>query len=653
MPLKNITLLIIVGCVAFFLFSCNLEDQIVNNQPADTGQTTGDDANRPSTPDGSSPDGGSPNTGSPDTDLSPSDTGCVPGTCASLEAQCGVIADGCAGTIDCGECDNGICGRDNQCTCSPETVAAFCDRLGAECGPLTALDNCGSERTVMCGACEGVNVCEQNSCGCTPQTCAANICGQVADGCGNIINCGSCTQDGEVCGGGGANRCGEGECAPETCESLDARCGLIGDGCGEVLECGACQGTGETCTGQNACLCTPETRDQFCERLGARCGTATGNDNCGAERTENCGTCTAPDTCDANNRCACQGESHTALCDAHPNILCGSAEVQNQCGQTVEINCGDCSGQFDACNDNQCQCQGESNAALCASRDYNCGPANITDRCGVNRSVACGTCGSGDTCTNNQCSCVGEAAEELCAANLRDCGPLQVTDSCGATREIDCGTCSPGTCLDGQCCQPKTCAEAGATCGTINDGCGRALSCGSCSYIGWVSSSGPYACCSGSNLCTCQNMEELTNSCTDNQCVQSVLDTDVFVTNCGSCSDGDNCTTNTCIADQCITSPNCSGTTTSCGCTSCTNCASRDGWYPVGSSYPCCRHFGSSFGSCQCQNEEFRAYSCAGTRCTYSVVNSRVQESDLCLICNNGCNLETGSCCTEQELCLM
>jgi len=55
--------------------------------------------------------------------------------------------------------------------CDPETDSAFCSRLGANCGTLTAADTCGASRTVnSCGTCV------------PPQSCGgggtANVCGE-------------------------------------------------------------------------------------------------------------------------------------------------------------------------------------------------------------------------------------------------------------------------------------------------------------------------------------------------------------------------------------------------------------------------------------------------------------------------------------------
>jgi hypothetical protein len=80
---------------------------------------------------------------------------------------------------------------------------------------------------------------------CAAKTCAsvgAN-CGPLADGCGGILQCGSCGAP-QSCGGGGkANVCGGGggPCVPKSCADVGADCGPIGDGCGGIVaSCGTC-----------------------------------------------------------------------------------------------------------------------------------------------------------------------------------------------------------------------------------------------------------------------------------------------------------------------------------------------------------------------------------------------------------------------------
>ena len=137
---------------------------------------------------------------------------------------------------------------------------------------------------------------------CTPLTCMQqNIsCGPAGDGCGNLLDCGTCP-NGQTCGGGGMNgQCGypdAGQCTPETCQQQKINCGPAGDGCGGLLDCGTCP-NGQTCGGggQNgqcgspdAGSCKPET----CAQLGINCGPA--GDGCGG--LLDCGTCSYPQTC--------------------------------------------------------------------------------------------------------------------------------------------------------------------------------------------------------------------------------------------------------------------------------------------------------------------------------------------------------------------
>ncbi|HEY3358972.1 MAG TPA: glycoside hydrolase family 18 protein [Polyangia bacterium] len=86
---------------------------------------------------------------------------------------------------------------------------------------------------------------------CTPTTCAAQgkNCGTIADGCGGTLPCGTCTLANQTCGGGGtANVCG---CTPTTCAAQGKNCGTIADGCGGTLPCGSCA-AGQSCTA-NVC----------------------------------------------------------------------------------------------------------------------------------------------------------------------------------------------------------------------------------------------------------------------------------------------------------------------------------------------------------------------------------------------------------------
>ncbi|MHB8878266.1 MAG: hypothetical protein ACYC8T_31610, partial [Myxococcaceae bacterium] len=172
---------------------------------------------------------------------------CQPKSCIELGKNCGSVADGCGGTLACGNCDVasescGGSGVPNVCgpgACAPKT----CIQLGKNCGAVS--DGCSSQ--LDCGLCQSPATCGgggvENVCGqgCVPTTCSGlgKNCGQVPDGCGQVLSCGSCAAP-QSCGGSGTpNVCGQG-CVPKTCAGLGKNCGIVADGCGSNLSCGSC-----------------------------------------------------------------------------------------------------------------------------------------------------------------------------------------------------------------------------------------------------------------------------------------------------------------------------------------------------------------------------------------------------------------------------
>jgi hypothetical protein len=192
---------------------------------------------------------------------------CTPVTCQSQQITCGPASDGCGGLIQsCGMCTLpqtcGGGGIPGQCgappgggSCTPQT----CQDQGINCGP--AGDGCGG-LIQSCGMCTPPQTCGgggvPGQCGapdggsCTPQTCADQkiTCGPAGDGCGNLLQCGTCTLP-QTCGGGGTQgQCGApdaGSCNPQPCPT-GVQCGTVSDGCGNKLQCGTCAPP-ETCGG--------------------------------------------------------------------------------------------------------------------------------------------------------------------------------------------------------------------------------------------------------------------------------------------------------------------------------------------------------------------------------------------------------------------
>jgi sulfatase modifying factor 1 len=86
-------------------------------------------------------------------------------------------------------------------TCTAESDAAFCTRLGATCGSKSGTDNCGQARTVAnCGTCATGNACG-----------AANTC-VCAGGASEPSCCGGTLPSGETCQACGLNTCSAASC---------------------------------------------------------------------------------------------------------------------------------------------------------------------------------------------------------------------------------------------------------------------------------------------------------------------------------------------------------------------------------------------------------------------------------------------------------
>src|SRR5580658_3858027 len=232
--------------------------------------------------------------------------------------------------------------------------------------------------------------------GCAPRSCQASgyTCGQNADGCGNLVDCGACAGD-EYCGGGGFSRCGTGDggapgdagaCVPKTCVELGLTCGSNADGCGGVLDCGTCTAPavcggggfsvcGGPAGGEGGTLaaCVPAT----CSSLGVGCGTA--GDGCGG--TLACGTCAAP-----------------AFCGGGGFSVCGGSSAP---------------GATPVCA-----------PATCQSLGFNCGPAG--DGCG--NLLQCGACGGADVCGGGTPGVCGHTCTGLCTQQVACAGtPTTIT----------------------------------------------------------------------------------------------------------------------------------------------------------------------------------------------------------------------------------
>ena len=290
--------------------------------------------------------------------------GCRPRTCVELGYDCGLNADGCGGTIDCGTC----------------LAPAFCGGAGfSKCGDPIADSSCSPPP-------------------CTPLTCqaAGANCGAASDGCGGVLDCGSCTAP-DFCGGGGINVCGHptaldggvGPCVPQTCTDQNIQCGPAGDGCDSFISCGSCPTT-QSCGGggvPSQCGSGTTCVAATCAQLGYECGSA--GDGCGG--LLDCGGCGTTSRCIGGKcRGPALGPDGGATCVprtcAQSPPSCGP--VGDGCGGMVaKCSVGDLPGPC-GCGPTSPVVTRSCSPLTCGDQGIECGPAG--DGCGNVR--YCGTC---------------------------------------------------------------------------------------------------------------------------------------------------------------------------------------------------------------------------------------------------------------------
>jgi hypothetical protein len=182
------------------------------------------------------------------------------GGCATASMSCTVAR----GTLDAGSlaADAGAPVPDTGAPPQDASVVT-CPTGQSMCGGVCVDESSNPANCGMCGmVCAATETCQQGTCvaaaqdasasPCVPYTCPqlGYNCGAAADGCGGLLECGTCSFP-EFCGGGGFDLCGGdstdgGSCTPVGCGTQS--CGQAGDGCGNLINCGSCS-AGTTCGG--------------------------------------------------------------------------------------------------------------------------------------------------------------------------------------------------------------------------------------------------------------------------------------------------------------------------------------------------------------------------------------------------------------------
>src|ERR1039457_2541036 len=454
---------------------------------------------------------------------------------------CGDVGDSCGGTLHCGnDCDagqvcdttTGLCKGDTTCvpnTCTNDTLYNYCGDVGDGCGGTL---HCGNDCDVGQDCDTTKRLCKGNA-NCIPVACdngtPFKYCGDAGDGCGGALHCGNDCGAGQVCGADGVCK-GDASCVSKTCDNGTpfAYCGQIGDGCGGRLLCCSNCGAGKGCGVDGLCkggaTCVPKTCDNgtefnYCGTIGDGCGGAL---HCSTD-------CGAGKTCDTENT-VCKGNASCV-----PRTTCVNGSDYNYCGKIGDgcggsLLCGTTCAAGQVCDTTRGLCHGDSSCTALAScsngTGYNyCG--KVGDGCGG--SLNCTTnCGTGKACdaTTGLCkgdsscvkatTCTNGTAYNFCGTVGDGCGgSLNCGTSCGAGKTCDT---VKGLCKGDSSCTPLTACTNGTAynyCGTVGDGCGGSLACSSVCSVGQTCDTTTGLCKGGS---TCTPMTACTNGTAYNYC---------------------------------------------------------------------------------------------------------------------------------------
>jgi hypothetical protein len=365
-------------------------------------------------------------------------------------------------------------------TCAPVTCAYW----GTTCGP--APDGCGG--IIECGTCGDGYACRgwPSACvpACTPLTCAdypSGTCGEQGDGCGGVIQCLSCTAP-ETCGGDPTKpgQCGYVCPARETCAQQGVYCGETGDGCGNILQCGTCTAP-QTCGGggvPSQCGAPKQCQPLSCAQQGDTCGPQ--SDGCGG-LIASCGTCPAGQACRGTpSQCVVEYQCVPKTCASYPAGTCGP-QADGCGGETPS--CGSCTAP-ETCGGNGGGGATVQTCGACGIYGYPpCGTWNPPVGCGSGLTDVGGvcTCAAGTTRQGNECC--GALGGQACPSALpgRGDGCSQGVNSKGTC--VACGQEGQPPCADGLCkaiCPDKSCQ--GTFNPNFNPATGKNVCTASCGY---------------------------------------------------------------------------------------------------------------------------------------------------------------------------
>jgi len=249
-------------------------------------------------------------------------TCCTPATSCPA-GSCGMVSDGCGGTLNCGGCDASECLTcvSNACVskCTSEEVCDDAGNCETTTTTTTTTTMASTTTTTMC----------------TPNSCTDDDCGQTSDGCGGTLDCPCNTICTVTCNNGATfntDFCtSAAECAT-SCSTFGSPC--VSQGGVRSHACVACCPSGQvTCCPSGFTGCDPSCTDtQTDSNNCGTCGTA-----CSAEQDCDQGSCVTPTTTTTTTPPTTTTTMPTCVFECPPVDLAGRSLLEHS--TTTELFC--------------------------------------------------------------------------------------------------------------------------------------------------------------------------------------------------------------------------------------------------------------------------------------------------------------------------
>jgi subtilisin-like proprotein convertase family protein len=460
-------------------------------------------------------------------------------SCQSTEMADGTACDDSQYCSIGSVCTAGVCGDGSPRTCSDGNpcTADSCDEDNDAC-LNTNLDNgtvcddgayCTMDDVCSDGVCGGSTARDCND----GNACTSNVCNETVDSCENLpVVDGTPCDDGQFC-------TVDDVCTAGSCVGPNARDCSDGDQCTSD----ACDDVADGCVNANVPDGTVCSDGLFCT-LGETCTLGVCGGGSGRDCTDG-NPCTIDSCNDTTSTCDHVNEADGSVCDDGRFCTLNDVCATGVCTGTLNP-CDDSNGcTLDSCDDATSQCVNDQTAmdgAGCDDGEF----CTVADTCAAG---ICGgspnLCDDSNACTADSCDEAGDVCDHAPVADGTVCDDslyCSVGDVCNA------GTCSGSArdCGDANVCTADSCNEVADECANIPVADGAACDDGAfCNVgencVGGICGGGQARNCSDGNECTTDSCDEVGGTCLNNNVADgTACDDSAF------CTVGEVCTTGVC-----------------------------------------------------------------------------------------------------------